>query len=78
MFILQNKQDLKRFQRAARVRDGRTKRGCKGSRFAFLDLRKRAASAALAKHGSAVLVFAVSLAISTNQINRLYLRQGAE
>ena len=51
MFISQNIQELKRFQRAARVRDERTKRGCKGSRFAFLDLRR----------------FAVSLAISANQ-----------
>ena len=45
IFIHQNMQELKRVQRAARaLRFSRAKRGCKGSRFAFLDLRRFAVS----------------------------------
>ena len=62
MVILQNKQELKRFQRDARVHDKRTKRGCKGSRFAFLDLRK----------------FAVSLEMPTDKTKNLLFREEAE
>ena len=60
--ILQNKQELKHFQRAVRTRDKREKCGGIGSRFAFLDLRR----------------FAVSLEMPTDKTKNLLFSDRAE
>ena len=68
-------------QRAARaLRFSRAKRGCKGSRFAFLDLRRFAVSLEMPTDKSKTLLFSDEAELLRDYvtIQHLYEIQGAE